>query len=165
MPNVATTRWKVLGNETSLEETRCLDCLLALSFCQTPCLGICVCERDITLCCLLLFFLPFKLAALFPKVEWTEDTNTNRGQIPIIWKKRQSHHVKCNHPTILSSVKYTSSPTLGISLSTLKLKVILFNQRIYIIVLFQKTQQKPYSCVQSQVFPVTTTFNSMRWVP
>lgn len=48
-----------------------------------------------------------------------------------------------NHPTISNSVKYTLSLTLGISLSTLKLKVILFNQRIYIIVLFQKHSKNP----------------------
>lgn len=102
-------------------------------------------------------------------MEWTEDTNTKR-KIAIIWKKRQSDHVKCHHPTTPNSVKYPLSPTLGISLSTLKLKIILFNQRTYIIVLFQKktktkTQQKPYSWLQSQASLVTTDFNPMRWGP
>jgi hypothetical protein len=55
--------------------------------------------------------------------------------------------------------------TLSFSLLTLKLKIILFNRRIYIIVLFLKIQQKPYSWWLSQVSPGTTHTNSMKWRP
>lgn len=40
---------------------------------------VCVCQTSQCVVCVFFFFLLFQLAAPFPKVEWTEDTNTNRG--------------------------------------------------------------------------------------
>lgn len=45
-------------------------------------------------------------------------------------------------------VKYTLSPSLSISLLTLKLKIILFNRRIYIIVLFKKKKPNTTETLQ-----------------
>lgn len=58
----------------------------------------------------------------------------------MIWKK-ESSHVPCHHPPTPHSEIYmiACSPHL---ISALTFKILLFNWRVYIIVLFKKKQKK-----------------------